>query len=1190
MPIQAAPLNLLTFLQRWGSSAPHRIDFRVLILPKGDPLADFAPAFPAAALKFRAGVIASLEALPTTAAAAWLPVTVKAPPPQRAALFAAVAARFTIRPHGGPVAASPAAVRKALPASYRAATAYARARTGVVVTDDSYQCQLRDPGALGAPPGPPPTDFYWEEILGFVLRQPLLAEQMGLVYRGHFNLPDAGTLARGGYVVIDLDPASDYPAVPRARFAARVPPLGATPRPLFTPVLFPVDQPGDFDDVCAEADAYDDGFAKVVHGAQPVIAGLLETNPSPLPPVKDIGIRLGWDDEQIAIWLNRQLGINAYAPATPAPGSPLGVAGYRVDVFSDTDKQWHSLERARGDLSLDGTGIGHFDDELNVEALPVNLDNAPGAPFWLPSYFTAWAGGSLVVTDPNPFALAGRLDILGPPVYTAVDADAVHLRYGHDYRFRVRLADLAGGSPPVSAGPLYPARANVATVPFRRFSRPKAVAVAPGGGVAPDRRTAGYRVSRPLLAYPDIVFTDFPNAFPLLLAQAGAAKAAQREPALPDPDAVHLRIEVQARTLDNDTAATGDTSQPFAPVYAVQLDFPADPAQPLALDFRFVDTPDVTSLAGTLPAPNVALPLPTARAVRLVLTPVGREDPTLAYWGSPDSIVGSVPVSVYLSAPAADETGLLLPPAVGGAIKALFLQPDPPANPATAAQLLAQGLRHEGISDAMDRFASELRLPRAGTQLISPPGRRTVYGATSALRTTANPDRSSLTFGSTSDLIRHWIVAIRATLDRDWTWNGLAASGFEVLRDGALVGRLPLPRAVNPAALQNPDRSQTDLVYFDAIEPKPPGAAFPAELNAEYQLVPVFASPPAASDGPAAWTLRLPVTTPPAQVPRVVSAGLAFSGFAHDAAYASTGERRRMLFFELDGPPLDPADAYFARVLAYGPDPLLLDGSTRVPDPVEPPLPIDPELIRAIAPGESNDLAGLDAMQRLVPSPSSNRHYLLPLPDGLAPDSAELFGFFVYELRAGHDGSRWSTAQGRFGRPLRVAGVQHPAPQLRCMVTRTDQGIIVVAPYAAPVLDSRNLRPVMPRTQLIALLYAQVLQADGASWRNILLGRAPATPVRSRQGHYIALNPSLTPGVMKFDPDRDILFKLDILGLPPDSALSVVAVEVAPEPQGATPNAVVDTFGDPLGADLGQVRILRASPLTPVPAICPPKV
>jgi len=65
-------------------------------------------------------------------------------------------------------------------------------------------------------------------------------------------------------------------------------------------------------------------------------------------------------------------------------------------------------------------------------------------------------------------------------------------------------------------------------------------------------------------------------------------------------------------------------------------------------------------------------------------------------------------------------------------------------------------------------------------------------------------------------------------------------------------------------------------------------------------------------------------------------------------------------------------------------------------------------------------------------------------------DAPELFGFFVYELRVGHQ-KNWSTAQGRFGLPLRVAGVQHPAPPLLCLVSSQPTIVGVTAPYATPV-------------------------------------------------------------------------------------------------------------------------------------------
>src|SRR5690606_2708997 len=148
---------------------------------------------------------------------------------------------------------------------------------------------------------------------------------------------------------------------------------------------------------------------------------------------------------------------------------------------------------------------------------------------------------------------------------------------------------------------------------------------------------------------------------------------------------------------------------------------------------------------------------------------------------------------------------------------------------------------------------------------------------------------------------------------------------------------------------------------------------------------------------------------------------------------------------ELEEPVRDPNDEVFVRVLAYGPDPMLSDNrlETFVP-PEEPALPIDPELMRVVTSDQPDDLAGLDAMRQLERAGNSDRHFLLPLPDGLHADSPELFGFFTYELRIGH-ARVWSTAQGRFGRPLRSTGIQHPAPALFCTTQRTEHGVIVEA-------------------------------------------------------------------------------------------------------------------------------------------------
>ena len=241
-----------------------------------------------------------------------------------------------------------------------------------------------------------------------------------------------------------------------------------------------------------------------------------------------------------------------------------------------------------------------------------------------------------------------------------------------------------------------------------------------------------------------------------------------------------------------------------------------------------------------------------------------------------------------------------------------------------------------------------------------------------------------------------------------------------------------------------------------------------------------------------------------------------------------------------------------------------------------------------ITPDQPSDLAGYNAMQPLIESREAPGYYLLPLPRDLTPDAAELFGFFVYELRVGHDKTRWSTAQARYGAPLRVAGVQHPAPPLRSMVSRTPDFVSVVSPYARAVLDGRNLRARIPRSQMHALLYAQVMQADGQSWRNVLIGRSHGAPLPV-DPHALE-DPRLIPALAEFQQDS-ILATLRALGLPLDSPLSIISVEMLPENPDAVPGVGPLPFvAEPLGAGLGHVRILRTSVLTPVPAICPPTV
>jgi hypothetical protein len=292
---------------------------------------------------------------------------------------------------------------------------------------------------------------------------------------------------------------------------------------------------------------------------------------------------------------------------------------------------------------------------------------------------------------------------------------------------------------------------------------------------------------------------------------------------------------------------------------------------------------------------------------------------------------------------------------------------------------------------------------------------------------------------------------------------------------------------------------------------------------------------------------------------------------------------------------------------------------------VPPPLPIDPESIRLISPGESDDASGIDAMTQLISATSHTKgiHYLLPLPPGVSPEALELFSFWTYEFRVGHkydlgkdstgtERFRWSTAQGRYGTPLIVAGVQHPAPQLICAVEHTRKAIVVSAPYATTVNNGVRFIDTTfgdPRTEIIVMLYAQVTQIDGDSYRNILLTHrimVPQVPQPPLADFFIAPTPQTRDlvGVTIFSEKQveSILAELRLSTLTP---LSVLAVELLPgddlgrtdlrrrgniqnqELQAEYATVVADESGrDPLGTDIGSRRILRTSPLTPVPPIC----
>jgi len=1295
-------ISLLAFPQRWTGAS---IEARVLMLPTGDPTNAPVPnvglpAFAGTSWPLRAMVLPGLDSLlgpdPGSTPGA-VPFSFTATAPANAlALFNAIGARFPIVPPKTNAERrarlAKIGIRKQLPKSYTDAFAFERPAPGTT-TDNSFGCSLRNVIGGTSEDEKPPETITWGAVLSFALRQPLLARALGLLYDVTIPVVDASLLAAGGWVYVELDPAGAIvPTLPDAvrRYGARIPPLDGVPsRRLFGAVLLPVGltAAGDYGTALSESARYDDGFAKIVHAAQALTVDAATSSHDMLPPATDAGVDLGWDDEQVTTWFNRQIdALRARVdPTVKAVEAPLGVSGYRVDVRMPDDPphaDWESLCRA---FSADAAGAkapivfpqapdaalftGNFDDELAVEPSPAMSQHATDGAAWLPQHFTRWQDRSLVVNDTTLFQLAGTKPndakgnplSVGPPLYGAPPT-GIRLRYGGRYEFRCRFADLTGGGPTIDDDPINPAPHPSATTRFVRHVQPKALRLAtniprpdPGKGNPAVQTVTSIDVWRPLIGYPEMVFAgiDDPGVIAQVIANADAARAGGDAVGVNDPDVTHVRVTVEVRATAHDPGPDPATLRDgeFRKLYTVDIALPVFdpnnvlvPGTPLTLTLDYGDVADISALAP--PAAGATdLPVPRARDVRVRLAAHCADKPD--YFGSAAVREGLV-VDVATRASAQSEANFFVPQADQIALNAIMLQP---------------------AADIANRLADQLDLACDGLRLTAKAGQRVVFGASAALRHSLASDSSSITFASSNELLGHWIACIRLDVARDWTWDGVSDVGLVVSRREAPVGAfadvgtIALPFTVSGIALQEPDvpgvdrRATTRIVFFDAVDPQPDKGKLPTLKTPEWRIEPQLRDLAQAANDAVARDLaiRLPVAVAPRQTPKLVSAGIALSPYQRDDAYASTTARQRVLWFEFEEPIEDDNDLLFARIVGYGPDPLLSGAITHLlvpapaipigpttwfdivesmlPDPpAAPPLAIDPEPMRVIVPGQPEDSSGLDAMIEMEaslppPAPTKPRHFIVPLPPGIAPNAPDLFGFWTYELRIGHK-LIWSTAQGRYGRPLIVNGVQHPAPGMSCNPFRfraaetAPRTIVVTAPHATAVFgDKRLTDPVGandPRTRIWALLYAQVTQADGVTWRNVLIARAPAVPQIpiGADGKPTVPQTRDVVGVAQFD-ENDIESKLADLALPADAPLSVIAVELFPSDHlslqsfslgdakvfyavdtpdpfaGAPPStAIFGNFGtasDPLGRDLGtraSRRILRCSPLTPVKAAC----
>lgn len=1181
-----------------------------------------------------------------------------------------------------------ASVKKYLPETYRKAFNFTSPRHRNAVTDDSYHCAVRDQ----KPPVPkiPDDKISWGKVYAHLLRQPLVAEKAGLLYKTSVKL-SAGDFKKGGWLYVDIKAGDTLPYYPQQkdskagigdffikRYAARIPVLktdanGAfQTKSLFSCVLFPVLHEGGvpvgiYDDLFIESAQYQEGFAKVVHANQPVSANLLKEEKDGIHPQKEMGIRLGWDDEQILIWYIRQMAKDEMLG--DRLDAPLGVTGYHVDIRKPGDAGWESLTavQSREAMTLEDIPIGAFDGELPYQVYPVNISGIDGDSFWLPMYFSNWNDHSLVLPDKTASEIYQNDKAIVRPggikkeggevqnrnvqlsdIYLPKN-NRIKLRYGQSYEFRVRLTDITGGGPTPDESPAQISPGNIAPQSFKRYVAPYALRIADDQPIkhsTDDLNFTGDKliVQRPLLSYPAVVYTDkYDDAVALLKAKveaglAGGEDAEGKRKAvqvgIADPDVVKVAIKIEVETLQMDNLASDTGKENFITLYNTTRSFDkVDFEQPLQLDFIYKDFPKLDFSEGHFTPfgdpendsavfpDGGAIVLPTCRNIRLTLRGVCEGDDK--YWGvldeqpDADSRYGKVTV-LRMRKDSADEQKLFAGLNNARLLQGIYLQPDPVlflTRQMSADKTIPLA---EGMPDIVQRLGKQLDVDVNRLTLTAKKGERLQFWCSNLIRHTLAPDNSSITFAGKTELTGHWLVATTLIVDRDWTWDGLQTRSFLINRrksfalpviqdggndvdpvkweklDNSFIGDLELRRIAPYQAIQEGNdgkvhREYTRIIFIDVINGQQPAGKLPDALFAQYTITPQFID--AVPEPPdAVFTteiLELPATENPHQIPKIIGAGIALSPYIPNEKYSATDARTRYLWLEFEKAPENKYDDLFARQLAYAPDQLLSNNAPEQFDiPEESPLPLDPEYIRVITPQNGHDQSGLEAMQKMEKSTDDGRFfYLLPLPQGLHNESAELFGFFTYEFRFGHSDRLWSTAQGRFGRQFRITGLQHPAPNLFCTITRDEFKVLVDAPYAQAVFNGKNVTSNPPRTSIWALLYAQVKQADGRSYRNILIDQKKMAVKTAKR-----LNPAtggvdviteentfLNPAFIKattFNPTQEVLDLkqqyglalalqkdavkhgevswtnteidewLRLYGLPVDSSLSIVCVEV----------------------------------------------
>ena len=200
------------------------------------------PNFADANLSFEARLIGSLDHVPRAAdVVASLSLNLEAPPLQKATLFAELARQIDIDRGLTRAGRDDAALPQGRDAQLSRGGRHARRASPYLAEGDEFDCALHE-AHDSQPPAPVvlKSSLRWGQVLALALRQPRLAEELGLMGEAVIT-PDADLFARGGWLYVALRADSDGAGVAgvAVSYAARIPPLEQS-RPLFAAVLFPI--------------------------------------------------------------------------------------------------------------------------------------------------------------------------------------------------------------------------------------------------------------------------------------------------------------------------------------------------------------------------------------------------------------------------------------------------------------------------------------------------------------------------------------------------------------------------------------------------------------------------------------------------------------------------------------------------------------------------------------------------------------------------------------------------------------------------------------------------------------------------------------------------------------------------------------------------------------------------------------